>query len=170
MIIATHGKISPERLKGCVKSVSYEHLKGTTTTVCHLTTYNGHVITATSGCLEVADFDFELGKKIAYENAIDKLWELEGYYQRTRRFTLARAHALGFVTGVYAEEDPNNPDECIIIDLIDLKCDAPVATAHSGDAIDEVVGIAREAVATFFAPVAGVSNAVRSIAKKVFRK
>jgi len=40
---------------------------------------NGFVITETSGCVDPANYNEELGEKYATERILSKLWELEGY-------------------------------------------------------------------------------------------
>jgi hypothetical protein len=49
------------------------------TTVCILTLINGFEVIGTSGVVDKSKFNQELGEKFAYENAINKMWELEGY-------------------------------------------------------------------------------------------
>ncbi|ABK54416.1 gp48 [Escherichia phage N4] len=57
-----------------------DHLKAlSTTTVCALVLSNGFTITGKSACVDPNTFNEELGKKYAYEQAVDKVWELEGY-------------------------------------------------------------------------------------------
>ena len=58
----------------------------TTTIVCNLLLDNGFVVTGTSACIDPAIFDEVTGKQIAYDNAIDKMWQLEGYLLKQRRF------------------------------------------------------------------------------------
>ncbi len=53
-------------------------------TVCVLTLRNGFLVTGESSCVSAANFDEELGRKIARDNAKDKVWELEGYALRER--------------------------------------------------------------------------------------
>lgn len=62
-----------------VKRAVYTVLPDTTTTVCQLFMANGFVILGTSGCVDPTKFNKALGEKYAYEKAIDKAWELEGY-------------------------------------------------------------------------------------------
>ena len=58
--------------------------------VCVLTLKNGYCVSGTSGCIDPMDFDTAIGKRTAYGNALDKIWELEGYlakemlYQRLK--------------------------------------------------------------------------------------
>ena len=40
---------------------------------------NGYVVVGTSACVDPLKFNQALGEKYSYENAIDKLWPLEGY-------------------------------------------------------------------------------------------
>lgn len=49
------------------------------TTICCLKLKNGFEVTGTSACVDVKNFDSEIGKQIAEEEAKNKIWELEGY-------------------------------------------------------------------------------------------
>ena len=40
---------------------------------------NGFIIVESSGCVDVANFDKEIGRSIAYKKIVEKVWELEGY-------------------------------------------------------------------------------------------
>ena len=48
-------------------------------TFCVLVLKNGFTVTGESACASPEDFDAELGRKIARQNAIDKVWPLMGY-------------------------------------------------------------------------------------------
>lgn len=48
-------------------------------TFCVLVLKNGFTVTGESACASPDNFDAELGRKIARDNAIDKIWPLEGY-------------------------------------------------------------------------------------------
>lgn len=48
-------------------------------TFCVLTLRNGFTVTGESACASPENFDAEIGKKIAYENARNKVWMFEGY-------------------------------------------------------------------------------------------
>ncbi len=50
-----------------------------TLTFCVLTLENGFTVTGESACASPENFNEEIGKKIAYENARNKIWQLEGY-------------------------------------------------------------------------------------------
>ena len=49
-----------------------------------LTLKNGFMVVGESACASPANFDAELGKKIAHDNARNKIWALEGYALRNR--------------------------------------------------------------------------------------
>ena len=48
-------------------------------TFCVLVLKNGFTVTGESACASPENFDPDLGRKIARENAINKIWALEGY-------------------------------------------------------------------------------------------
>ncbi|BBP13600.1 TPA: hypothetical protein JLS58_002594 [Escherichia coli] len=48
-------------------------------TFCVLTLQNGFTVTGESACASPENFDAEIGRKIARQNAVNKIWMLEGY-------------------------------------------------------------------------------------------
>lgn len=48
-------------------------------TICILSLENGFTVTGESACASPENFDRIIGQKIAYENARNKIWQLEGY-------------------------------------------------------------------------------------------
>lgn len=53
-------------------------------TICVLTLANGFTVTGTSACASPENFNSELGREISKRNAMEKVWELEGYLLRQR--------------------------------------------------------------------------------------
>ena len=54
-------------------------------TFCMLILHNGHkVVGVNTGTVDPANFDADIGRKMARENAVDKVWELLGYELRTK--------------------------------------------------------------------------------------
>ncbi len=53
-------------------------------TICVLVLRNGFTVTGESACASPKNFDAELGRKIARQNAIAKIWPLEGYLLKQR--------------------------------------------------------------------------------------
>lgn len=65
-------------------------------TFCILILRNGYTVTGESACVSPENFDAEIGRKIARENAVQKIWGLEGYALRER---LARGEATDIPMG-----------------------------------------------------------------------
>lgn len=53
-------------------------------TICVLVLKNGFTVTGESACASPENFDAELGKKIARQHAVSKVWPLMGYSLRER--------------------------------------------------------------------------------------
>lgn len=53
-------------------------------TFCVLVLRNGFTVTGESACASPENFDDEIGRKIARQNAVAKIWPLEGYLLKTR--------------------------------------------------------------------------------------
>lgn len=75
-------KLTPAILKNLIEREDYSRHESSTTTVCFLTLKNGFVVTGQSACIDPANFNEEIGRTVAYDDAFDKLWELEGYHQK----------------------------------------------------------------------------------------
>lgn len=52
-------------------------------TFCVLVLKNGYTVTGESACASPENFDAELGRKIARQNAINKVWPLMGYWLKS---------------------------------------------------------------------------------------
>ena len=53
-------------------------------TFCVLVLRNGFTVTGESACASPENFDAELGRKIARQNAVNKIWPLMGYELKER--------------------------------------------------------------------------------------
>ena len=53
-------------------------------TICVLVLKNGFTVTGESACASPENFDLQIGKRIALENAKQKIWPLEGYVLRNQ--------------------------------------------------------------------------------------
>lgn len=53
-------------------------------TICVLVLKNGFAVTGESACASPENFDVEIGRKIARECAIEKMWPLMGYELRSK--------------------------------------------------------------------------------------
>ena len=56
-------------------------------TFCVLVLRNGFTVTGESACASPENFDAELGRKIARQNAINKVWPLLGYLLKEKLAT-----------------------------------------------------------------------------------
>ena len=77
-------RLTPALIDATIVSGAYHVFPGTTTTVCLLGLKNGYSVIGESACASVENFDEELGRKIAYDNARNKIWQLEGYLLRQK--------------------------------------------------------------------------------------
>ena len=68
-------------------------------TFCVLVLKNRFTVTGESACASPENFDAELGRKIARDNAIDKLWPLMGYELKTRLYEEEAKNALVVALG-----------------------------------------------------------------------
>ena len=53
-------------------------------TFCVLTLRNGFTVTGESACASPENFDVQIGRKIARQNAVQKIWPLLGYEMKTK--------------------------------------------------------------------------------------
>ena len=77
-------RLTPQHIDDQIISAAYYVFPGTTLTICALTLRNGFTVTGESAAASPANFVEEIGKKIAYGNARDKIWPLEGYVLRNK--------------------------------------------------------------------------------------
>ncbi len=79
-------KVTLESIKAKIKAHCYLVLPDGRTTICMLSLENGYTIKGMSACVDAANFDIDLGRKYAYEDAIRQIWPLEGYLLAERLF------------------------------------------------------------------------------------
>ena len=96
-------KLTLDYIKSLIVNVEYQRF-GDTLTVCVLTLRNGFTVTGESACISKAIFDAEIGQKVAYDNAVDKIWQLEGY------LTLQQMYEAGISDRLLSKETKNNPE------------------------------------------------------------
>ena len=85
----TAPRITPERIDATIAGEAYYVFPGTMLTVCCLTLRNGFTVIGESACASPENFNVEIGRKIARDNARQKIWALEGYLLRTNLCTLS---------------------------------------------------------------------------------
>jgi len=75
----TAPRITPDDIESAIAMEQYHVFPDSTFTVCLLTLQNGFNVIGESACASPENFDADIGRKIARENAKNKIWALEGY-------------------------------------------------------------------------------------------
>lgn len=75
-------KLTAEHINDQVIAAQYHQFPGTTVTVCCLTLRNGFNVVGHSACVSPETFDKDTGIKLAFGDAYEKIWQLEGYALR----------------------------------------------------------------------------------------
>ena len=78
----TAPRITPEHIDSQIVSADYYVFPGTTLTVCAIKLCNGFTVTGESAEASPDNIDHEIGRKIAFDNARNKIWDFEGYTLR----------------------------------------------------------------------------------------
>jgi hypothetical protein len=79
-------RLSPAMIDAAIVGEAYHVFPGTTMTVCALTLRNGFQVIGESAAASPSNFDEAIGRKIARENARNKIWALEGYKLRDQLY------------------------------------------------------------------------------------
>lgn len=82
----TARRITPEMLDAEILDEDYHVFPGSCLTVCAITMRNGFTVTGESACASPENFNADIGRKIARENARQKLWPLLGFRLRDELF------------------------------------------------------------------------------------
>ena len=78
--MAIKNTVTKEHLDGLVAQSDVEYaVFGNKLTVAVITLPTNFKVTGEASCVDANNFDKALGEKYALENAVEKLWELEGY-------------------------------------------------------------------------------------------
>ncbi len=85
-IAATPGeKVTAEYLKSRIAEVKFHRL-GPTLTHCVIHLDNGFTASGESACVDPANYRQEIGEKLSYDQAFNKLWPLFGFLLAEKRF------------------------------------------------------------------------------------
>lgn len=72
-------RVTKESIEERISCVEYHRWPATTVTICMVTMVNGFTVLGQSACVSARNFDAKVGQEIAYLDAFEKLWQLEGY-------------------------------------------------------------------------------------------
>lgn len=79
-------RLTPALIDETIIDEAYYVFPGTTSTICRLTLKNGYSTIGESAAVSLANFDEEIGRKVARENARHKVWALEGYLLKQKLY------------------------------------------------------------------------------------
>lgn len=77
-------RLTPDMIDAVIAGADFHVFPGTTMTVCALKLRNGFIVIGESAAASPENFNEEIGRKIARENARNKIWALEGYLLREK--------------------------------------------------------------------------------------
>ncbi|MCL6328521.1 hypothetical protein EXT51_03260 [Pectobacterium carotovorum subsp. carotovorum] len=102
-------------------------------TFCVLVLRNGFTVTGESAYASPENFDAEIGRQIARQNAVNKIWQLEGYLLKQRLYEQSVSEPLP--DDVESTTLPR--DQCVKINGIPffLMGDVKAATGKGGTAL-----------------------------------
>ena len=72
-------RLTLESILDKIENVTYTNLPSGKSIVCEITMKNGFTVRGESACISIENFDQEIGNEIAYNDALNKVWVLEGY-------------------------------------------------------------------------------------------
>ena len=72
-------KVTKDSIEAKIAKIDYLVLPDSTVTLCNITLKNGYSVRGESACVDPRNFNVEIGKGLAYKQAFDRLWPLEGY-------------------------------------------------------------------------------------------
>lgn len=96
-------RLTPALIDSAIKEKVFHVFGDTCLTVCCLTLTNGFTVTGESACASPENFNAEIGEKIAFEQARNKIWMLEGYLLKQKLHESKNTNS--FVARLYIEHD-----------------------------------------------------------------
>lgn len=72
-------KLTLDDIQKAIKKADYYVFPGTTMTVCCLTLLHDFTVIGESACMDPEGFDAALGRSLAQQDAVQKIWQLEAY-------------------------------------------------------------------------------------------
>jgi hypothetical protein len=72
-------RLTPTDVDAKIKHVTFTNLPSGKCVICEITLLNGFTVRGESACVSPKNFNQDIGDYIAFKNARDKIWGLEGY-------------------------------------------------------------------------------------------
>jgi hypothetical protein len=80
----TAPRLSPDDIESKIVGETYTVLPSGKVMVCELTLRNGFTVRGDAAVVSRANFNEEIGRKISRANAVQQIWQLEGYLLQER--------------------------------------------------------------------------------------
>lgn len=81
----TAPRVTSDHVDACIVGATYSRIPNSLGTLCVMALYNGHVLYGVNtGPVSAENFDPAIGERLAFENAREQIWPLEGYLLRDR--------------------------------------------------------------------------------------
>ena len=77
-------RLTPDDINKKITNKTFTILPSGKCMVCEITLENGYTVRGEAACVSKENFNQEIGERISFENARDKIWELEGYLLQER--------------------------------------------------------------------------------------
>ena len=77
-------RLRPEDIDAVIVSETYTVLPSGKAMICELILRNGFSVRGESACVSKENFNEEIGRKVAFDDARSKVWLLEGYLLQER--------------------------------------------------------------------------------------
>ena len=87
-------RLTPDDIDNVISGVTYTVLPSGKVMVCEITLQNGFTVRGEAATVSKENFNEEIGKKISYENARNKVWELEGYLLQEALYLTSSIHEV----------------------------------------------------------------------------
>lgn len=71
-------RVTKEQMESRIASTDFTRLTDTVT-ICNITLDNGFSVRGESACVNAANYNQEIGERISYDNAFNKLWAFFGF-------------------------------------------------------------------------------------------
>jgi hypothetical protein len=96
-------RVTKDQIDARIAGVEFNKL-GETLTHCAIKLDNGFIVTGESACVNAANYNKEIGEKIAYDNAFNKLWAFFGFLLAEGNFVAANVPLTSAVEAAPTEE------------------------------------------------------------------
>lgn len=85
-------RITKEFMESRIKEGGVEFRRySETVTICQITLDNGYSVRGESACVNPENYNQEIGERIAYDNAFNKLWPLFGFFLAESQYQVRKS-------------------------------------------------------------------------------